>query len=112
MDVTIPRSPVITRGREQNIPATSTKVVDTLPLSNFKTLKYFVIFFNSTNDITKEMEVTVKKSGSTVDSVVGNRVGVGMDLEVNPDVSGLNFEMNVVNNESFNIDMSFARMTI
>jgi len=94
------------------IDPTSQKVVESIDLSKFKALKYFIIFFNTDNDITKEMEFTVSKNGSSVFSTVTNRIGIGMDLAIDAQVNGSSFEMNVTNNENYNLRMSYTRLTL
>jgi len=98
--------------KSDTIPALTTKVIEEVPLVSFKTVKYFVHFSNLANNITKGMEVTVKKSGASVKSVVSNRIGIGIDLAVNPIVNGVNLDMSIINNEAFDIQMSFAKLTI
>lgn len=94
------------------IPANSQQVVDTVALSDFLNMKYFVAFKNDTNDNTKSMEVTVRKTGSTTCFSVSNRLGVGIDLEISPEVTGSNSEMKITNNESYDLTMCFARLTL
>lgn len=94
------------------IPANTESVIDQVALADFFNLKYYSVFSNSDNDNTKSMEVTVKKSALTVCHSISNRIGTGINLEINPTASGSNFEMRVRNNENYDVTMCYAKMTL
>lgn len=96
--------------KKDTVLSSSTKIIETISLIRFSELKYFINFEG--NSEVKSMEVTVQKRGSQIFSSIGNRIGVGIDLIVNPKSNGLNFEMEITNNEGFDVALSYARLTI
>ena len=104
--------PAISGAKKKTLSANSSFSLETIPLSHFSFLKYFISFVSLNDGTTKQMEVQIKKQGSNVYSVVSGRIGTGIDLIVNPLVSGVNFEMSITNNESFDVEINYSNIII
>ena len=98
--------------RVKDLPASGTTLVESLPLTQFRELRYFIVFFNADETISKRMEMSVKKEGTSLTEVVFNRSGQGISLEVNPTENSGDMEMRVSNNELFDVKMCYTRLTL
>ena len=94
------------------IPAGNTVIADTVALADFHALKYFLVMFNDGNSINKSLELNVVKIASSVRETVSNKVGTSADLEVNGTINGTDFELELVNNEAFDLTVEFAKIKL
>ena len=94
------------------IPAESTLNVDTLPIADFTSIRYFMSILNDTNDLTRTLIMSVIRQGSTACNSIYDRIGVGLDIEVNTLVSGSDFSVEIVNNETYDITLCYKKITV
>ena len=95
-----------------NVPASSVKVIDTVALSNFKTLKYIINLSNELEAKGRTFEMTLVKQGVTIKETLGPKTGKGINYSVNANVVGSSVELSITNSEIYNIDVNYARLTL
>lgn len=85
-----------------------TVAIDSCPLSDFQHAEYIINFTNQTNVNTKSLNLSVKRADSDVEETVYSRLG-SLAVNVTPLINGLNYELQVTNNEAFAIEGTLAR---
>ena len=90
----------------------STEVLDTIPLSDFKGLKYIISYCNETEVKFKTLELLASKAGADVKDTVYAKVGDIIDIDVEFIKSGTDAELTFTNNESFDVDVSAFRVKL
>ena len=93
---------------KDTISASAAKVVDSIPLTKFRSLKYMISFSNLAETQTKSLELTVRKESSDVNDTIYARFG-RMDIAIDSQVNAGNFELLMTNSESFNVELKFLR---
>lgn len=92
-----------------SIPAGQTVVVHDFPLDQFKSMSYFLTFFNDAQAKKKMMNISVINNSTLDSSVRGINVeGGGLDLEVSPLSVAGDMNLSIKNNEAFEVDLEFA----
>jgi len=94
------------------VPASSTKIVDTVPLSKFHRLEYGLQYHDAAGPKTRSLKLVVVKDDTSVDDQVFAKQGNTINAEVNAKVTGSNFQLEIINNETFSLDLSLARLTL
>lgn len=94
------------------IPANSTKVIDTLALNSFHSMDHIFSFFNDNEAKTKRIQMTSVREGATINTNVFGRSGSLLNVQVCTIVNGTDAEVEVVNNNNFDISVSYARLTL
>ena len=90
------------------VPSGQTIVVDTLPLTNFIGINYLVnLLGNSRN---KSFQLNVTKDNSDVSDVLFSICGAQLAVSVNVNNNSGNMELQIINNELFDIDVDFTRL--
>jgi len=93
------------------LPATTTTVVDTEPETNFKGMKYIVTLSSETNSLYRKLDIDMVKSSTDVTHSISNKVFSGsMDIEISATINAGNLELTIVNNESFSLDLTLAKL--
>lgn len=88
--------------------AGQTKVVDSVALTSFSCLFYDFCFLGSTQVRSFRLNV-INENGSISDQLF-SRIG-GLSLQVGANAVGLNLEIEIVNPNGFDIDLSFYKLT-
>lgn len=91
--------------------ASSTLIFDTIALTNFNHLEYIINYEDPSNN-RKSVSLTVVNNNGTIKETVSRRLGANLDIDVETDVSGGNFELKFINNEAFDIDVSTAKLLL
>ena len=92
------------------ISGSSTKEVDTIPLIRMKSVKYFVSLSNSTNTRYKSFELNAVNHNSVVRDTISHKVSTGiMSINVEMKVSGSNAVLEIINNETFDLDVELIK---
>ncbi len=90
-----------------SVPASSTQTIDTVALSKFKGLRYFIVAWNG--DKTKVMDMSVRNiGGSSVEDNVFSRMG-DLPLLIGANVSGSDIILQVTNTNLFDITVEVSR---
>ena len=94
----------------QTVLGSATKAVDIVSLSQLKSAKYFVSISNETNNRYRRFELNVTNDNSVLrDSVFGRLSSGSMNIEVSMKVNGVNAELEIINNETFDLDVELIR---
>lgn len=94
------------------IPATSVKVVDRVALSSFTRLEYIVEMRDTTSNKTKGFKFSVQNDETDLSDVLTAKVGNEINIEIYAKVNGSDCEIELTNNESFDLAVSFARLKL
>ena len=92
--------------------ASSTKVVDTVAVSSFDSAKYIIKISSISNTASKSLEMSVNYDGSSLKDVVSHKITTGMDVLINANLVSSNLELEIINNESFIVDVGIRRLII
>ena len=94
--------------RVDSIPASSAKIVDTIPLEDFRGLEYMLSVKNDAGDKHKSLKLNVKNDDSSLSHSISGRLGV-LGIEVNPQINGSSYELQINNVETSNLTITMAR---
>lgn len=92
--------------------ASSTKTIDTVPLTDFRRIDYSVALSNDSEGKTRSFDLTVINEGGTLTESVKDKLGKNINYAVNVSVNGGNLELDITNNEIFNIDVDYTKIAI
>jgi len=92
------------------LPGSTTTNVDTIPLADMKSVKYFVSFSSSANSVYKSFELNARNHNSVIRDTISHKQKTGvMDVDVEMKVDGTNAVLEIINNETFDLDVELIR---
>jgi len=94
------------------VPANSTLTVDTLTLSQFKCLDYFLCIDKGSSFDPRTLSMKVWHNDTRVCDLVYARNRGDVSVEVIATNTGSNYELQVVNNESTDINVKYTRQKL
>lgn len=97
---------------KKTVPASSTTIVESFALSSFRSLEYIINVKDTTSDKEKQLKLSVVKDDGSLKDCVYAIMGSAISLEINANINGLSYELEMINNELFAVEVSFARLTI
>jgi len=104
------QGPTPWRKLKATVSGSSTVNVDTIPLVTMKSVRYFIQLSNDTNMRYKSFEMTANNQNSNLSDTIFNKISEGsMMIEVSMKVDGLNAVLEVINNETFDLDVELIR---
>ena len=92
--------------------ASSNLTFDTIALASFKSAEYIITYTNVTTSDVKSLKLSVVNDNGSLQDTVRDKKGANVDVDVSADVSGSDFQLNFTNNETDNIDISVAKLTL
>jgi hypothetical protein len=92
------------------VTASTSSNVDTIALTNFNSVKYIISLYNSTNNEVKQLEIGVANHTTSVKDTLYGKVKGSLDIDINSNLVGSNFELEFINNETFDIDYTIAKV--
>lgn len=105
--------PVWVKGKRKVVASSNSILLDTLLLSQFSTLRYKLSIFNTSENKNYTSDLLIGKSPSGVVSVLTNKVNFSnIDVEINDTDDGTTFNLSIINNESFELFIEHARLTL
>ena len=110
--VRVIRAPSPWRKFSDTVSSSSTLVVDTVPLADITRLIYEFNFSANTFSDVKSLKLTLHKVDGDLEDIISSRFGGPLNLEINANVSGSDVEIELVNNESFDIDVCFLKANL
>lgn len=93
------------------IPTLSTKTIDSQDLNSFFSIQYKVTIYKETQNLERTFSLTVLKSGSDVNDQLYARTGNG-DLSVSVVINSGNAELQITNNESFDVNVKYTKLIL
>lgn len=96
--------------KEDVVSASSTKVVDTIALAKFKRAEYSLYYFSQSNNKTKTLKLVVVQTDSGLKDQLFAKGGNLLDIGITATINGSNFELTIINNESFVVDLVLTRL--
>lgn len=98
------------RKKKITVGASSTVAIDTLPLSLITGVKYFVAIKNVANAKYRSFEMNVMNANGTLKDIVSSKVISGsLNINVSAAISGTDMELQITNNEVFDLAVEFIR---
>jgi len=98
--------------KQKSVAGNSAEIVDSFDASTWKTAEYTFSFQENLGPKVKSLKVLLSHDDSIVSEQVFAKQGSPIDLELNTSLNGSNIEVQVVNNESYQVDVSFARLRL
>jgi len=95
---------------EDTISASSSKTIDTVVLSNFKSIKYIITVLSTAESKIVGEELLLVYNGSTLTDTVYGKVGLGISFDLDANIDGSNMEIDFTNNESFDVEAKLMRL--
>lgn len=96
----------------QSISASSTSIVDTIALTAFVKIEYTIEYRDTTTNRVKGLKMSVVKDDTLLKDQVYAISGAPLNIELNTNINGSNYELEIVNNELNAVEMVFARLTL
>ena len=96
----------------RTIPASSTLIVDTIPLVSFRSISYIMNTRAPSTDREKNLKMDINKDDSQLKKQVYALSGAPLNVEINELITGPNYELEMVNNELFSVEVNFSRLTL
>lgn len=94
------------------VAASSTRVVDTISLSNFNSSIYEITIYNTTQSVARTFKLVVNNANGALKDQLTNKVGSSINYDIDAISSGGNFELTITNNESYNLSVSIAKLAL
>lgn len=94
------------------VPASSTVIIDTVPLASFGQLEYIINYLNTFTKGKSGLKMTVINDDSTIEEQVYAKSGAPLNLGLVVNPVGINCEVSLQNNETSAIEVSFAKLNI
>ncbi len=95
-----------------SVTATNNKVIDTVSLTSFTSIKYIISARNKTNNVAKYLELSVNYNQSSLKDTVSAKINGGLSMNVDANSNAGNLELDITNNESFDIDLEVAKLVL
>ena len=92
--------------------ASSTEVLETIPLSSFTCLEYTICIKNGDGSLTKTLKLLARRDDMDIKDNIYAKNGDPIDIEINSVQISTNFQLEFVNNEAFSLDVSFIRIDL
>ena len=97
---------------EVTVSASSTAVIDTNLLSSFSRIDYIINFKDDPVTVTKSLKVVVQNDAGDVSDVVSERMGGRIDVSVDVTDDAVDAFLEITNNESFDLTVTFLKSKI
>ena len=92
------------------VPANTTVEIDSVLKSSFSVIDYLMSFSNGTNLRTNRL--MIRNNGVTVSDQMFGRSGYSFAISVQSTLSGTDFKLSVINNESFSVLARFSKTIV
>lgn len=91
----------------------STSVVDSIPNTDFRSLKYIVTVFNDANTAYKSFELNVLNDSGSYLETRSHRLRAGdLNMAIGTVNNAGTFELQITNNESFDVQVEIGRLVL
>ena len=95
------------------VTASSTGVIDTVANTAFESLKYIISIFNSANTSYRSLEISILNANGGYKETRNARLqDNGPNVAINTINNAGNLELQVVNNESYDIQVTIGKITL
>ena len=91
------------------VPASSTAILDTNLLSTWSRIDYIINFKDSPVTVTKSLKLVAQNNAGTITDMVSERMGGPINVAVAVTDDGVDGFLEVTNNESFDLTVTFLR---
>lgn len=95
-----------------SVNANETKIIDTLPLIDFKMIEYTLRTSNQPNSKTKGLKMIVVKTDSSINDQVYAKIGDAINFSLNAVINGSSMNLILQNNENFVLNLALIRASL
>lgn len=95
-----------------NANASTTTIIDQVPLSSFSTLEYTLSIEDTIGNKTRSMKMLINNENGSLSETVFARIGVGIDFSISPINNAGTMELTIINNETNGLAVNMARLTL
>jgi hypothetical protein len=96
---------------KRQILGSSSLVIDTKPLDGFTSLDYVITAKKADKTEMRSMYYRVVQENGSLKSSVHGKLG-SLKMQVNEAIAGSNLELTIVNQETYDIEVTFARLIL
>jgi len=96
---------------KRNILGSSSLVIDTKALTSFTSLDYVITARKDDKTEIRSLYLRVVQEGGSLKSSVHGKLGT-LKMQVNEAIAGSNLELTIVNQETYDIEVTFARLIL
>lgn len=97
---------------DNTVPASTTKVIESVVLSSFHSVDYILTIYNEVEEKTRRLQMTVVREGVTISTSVYGRLGSMTGISVNGNVNAANLDLEIVNDNGYQVNVSYTRLTL
>jgi len=91
----------------------NTTIADIVPLATFKSITYIITIHNVANSKFTTFNLTVLNDGVSIkDALSGKLLSGSINFEINSTTNASNFELEIINNESFDLLVEIASLRL
>lgn len=112
MSLTLSASSTTWLKKKVSVSASSTKVIDNLPYAAFRFAHYIMRIENSTGSKAKSLNLEAQKVDNNLRDLVFGKFGNSVDVEITTKEVAGQFQLEIVNNETEDLDIRFARLVL
>jgi len=94
------------------VPASSTIIVDSLPLTSFQQVELIINYKQTVTKRSRGLKVSMVKDDTLLEEQIYAMVGAPLAVGLNTVINGSNYELQIVNSELADVEMSFARLIL
>lgn len=94
------------------VAAGQTVKIDSFPSNSFLRVHYYVAFRNSSGTVVKVLDYDAYKVNGAIVDRVYSKSGSSVDYSISSSLVSGSLELQLVNNESFDLSVGFARILI
>lgn len=95
-----------------SVTQSSTGVVDSVANTSFQALKYIISVFNEANTSYQSFEYNVLNNNGSYKETRSHRLNAGINIRVNTNNNAGTFELQIQNNETFDVQVEIGRLVL
>lgn len=95
----------------QTVSASSSLVYDTVALTAFNHLEYYISYENPTGEV-KSLNLSLINDNGSLREKVSGKLGANLDVDITTAVNAGNMELTITNNEVVDVDIATAKLTL
>ena len=90
----------------------SSKVADTISLTGLNSVTYKITIYNTSESVSRTFDMTVNNANGSLRDSISKKVGSNINYSIDASVNSGNMELTIINNESFSLEISMAKLVL
>lgn len=92
--------------------ASSSKNIDSVDFADFHGLDYIIVLYNDTEEVGRKIQVSAIREGAIIKDEVSGRSGSLSNVQVSINTVGSVANLEIVNNNIYDLSVSFAKLIL